>query len=45
MRVMGIPVIIGALGTVPKRLVRGQEELKIEGRTETIQTIALLRSA
>ena len=40
-----IPVVIGALGTVPKGLERGIEELKIRGQIETIQTIELLRSA
>ena len=29
-------ILIGALGTVPKGLVRGQEELDIRGRAETI---------
>ena len=36
--------IIGALGTVTKELVQGQEDLEIRRRVETIQTIVLLRS-
>ena len=40
-----IPIVIGALGTVTKLLVRALEDLEITGRVETIQTTALLRSA
>ena len=40
-----IPIIFGVLGTVPKGLVTGLEELETGGRAETIQTTALLRSA
>ena len=39
-----IRIIIGALGTVTKELVKGQEDLQIRGRVETIQITALLRS-
>ena len=35
-----IPILIGALGTVAKGLLRGLEELEIRGRAETIQTTA-----
>ena len=35
----------GSLGTIPKSLVKGLEDLEIRGRAETIQTIELLRSA
>ena len=45
MHVTVIPIVIGTFGAVPKGLVRELEELKIEWRIETIQTIALLRSA
>ena len=41
MKVTVIPIVIGALGTVTKRL----EDLEIRGRVEIIQTAALLRSA
>ena len=44
MKVTVIPIVIGALGTIPKGLVKGLKELEIEGRAETIQTTALLRS-
>ena len=40
----GIPIVIGALSTVPKGLVNGLDELEISGRAETIQTTTLLRS-
>ena len=42
---MFIPIIIGTLGTVPKGLIKGLEDLEIKGQMETIQTTALLRSA
>ena len=45
MKVMIIPIVIGALGTVTKGLVQGLEDLEITGQVETIQTTALLRSA
>ena len=40
-----IAIVIGALGTVNKGLIKGMEDLEIRGRVETIQTTALLRSA
>ena len=40
-----IPIVIGALGTVTERLLKGLEDLKIRGRVETIQNTTLLRSA
>ena len=45
MKVTVIPIIIDALGTVNKGLIKGLEDLEITGRVETIQTTALLRSA
>ena len=45
MRVKVVPIVIGALGTVPKNLEKSLSELKIKGRIETIQTTALLKSA
>ena len=44
MKLRVISVVIGALGTVTKGLVKGQDELKIRGRVETFQITALLRS-
>ena len=41
MKVIVIPIVIGALGTIPK----GLEEWEIRGQVEKIQTTALLRSA
>ena len=43
MKVTIIPIVIGDLGTVTKGFVKGQEDLEIRGRVETIQTTALLR--
>ena len=45
MKVTVIPIVTGTLGTVTKGLLQGIEDLEIRGRVETIQTIALLRSA
>ena len=44
MKVMVIPIVIGALSTVTKRWVQRLEDLEIRGRVETIQTTVLLRS-
>ena len=43
MRVKVVPIVIGALGTVPKGLEKSLSELEIKGRIETIQTTALLK--
>ena len=40
-----IPILIGALGTVNKSLLKGVEDLEIRGWVETNQTTTLLRSA
>ena len=45
MKVMVIPVVIGALGIITKVLVKGLEDLEIVGQVETIQTTILLRLA
>ena len=45
MKMMAIPVVIGALEAILKGLERGLEESEIEGRAETLQSMALLRSA
>ena len=44
-KVTVIPVVIGALGTVTKGLIKGLEDMEIRGRVETIQTTALLKLA
>ena len=38
-----VPIVVDALGKVPKELEKGLEQLEIGGRIETIQTAALLR--
>ena len=45
MKVTIVPIVIGALGTVTKGLLKGLEDLEVGGRVETIQTTALLRTA
>ena len=40
-----IPIVTGTLGTVPKGLAKGLEELEIRGKIKIIQTTALLRLA
>ena len=40
-----IPIVIGALSTGSKGLVKGQEDLGIREGVETIQTTTLLKSA
>ena len=45
MKVKVIPIVVGALGTVPKGLERGLENLEIRGRIDIIQNTALLQSA
>ena len=45
MKVTVVPMVIAALGTIPKGLERELKELKIGGRAETTHTTALLRSA
>ena len=44
-RVMVIPKVVYALGTVSKGLEKRLQELEIRGRIETIQNTALLRSS
>ena len=45
MKVTIIPIVIGALDTVTKGLLKGLKDLEIRWRMETIQTTTLLRSA
>ena len=45
MKVTIIQIVIGAFGTVTKGLLKGLEDLEVEGRVETIQTTTLLRAA
>ena len=45
MKVTIVPVGIGVFGIVTKGLLKGLEDLEVEGRVETIQTWALLRTA
>ena len=43
MKVTIVPIVIGALGTITKGLLKGLEE--VGGRVETIQMTALLSTA
>ena len=45
MKVTNAPIVIGALGTITKGLLKDLEDLEVGGRVETIQTTALLRTA
>ena len=45
MQVKIILIVIGALGTVTKGLLKGLEDMEVGGRVETTQTTALLRTA
>ena len=45
MKVTVLPIVIGALYTVTKGLLKGWEDLEIRWLMETIQTIRLLRTA
>ena len=40
-----VPIVIGALGTITKGLLKVLADLEVGGRVETIQTTALLRMA
>ena len=41
----GVPIVIGALGTLPNVLIKVLEDLEIRGQVDTIQIMALLRPA
>ena len=45
MKVTIVPIVIGALGTITKGLLKGMEDLEVGEWVETIQTTALLRTA
>ena len=45
MKVTIMPIVIGALGTITKALLKDLEDLEVDGWVETIQTTALLRTA
>ena len=45
MNVTIVPIVIGALGTITKGLLKGLEDMEVGGRVETIQTIALIRTS
>ena len=44
MKVTIVPIVIGALGTITKGLLKGLEDLEVDERVETIQMTALLRT-
>ena len=45
MKVTIVPIVISALSTITKWLLKGLEDLEVGGRVETIQMTALLRTA
>ena len=44
MKVTIIPIVIGALGTVTKGILKGLEDLEVRGWVEILQTTTLLRT-
>ena len=44
MKVTIVPIVIGALGTVTKGLLKTLEDLEVGGRLEIIQTTAFLQT-
>ena len=44
MKVTIIPIVIGAFGTITKGLLKGLEDLEVDGRVGTIEMTALLRT-
>ena len=44
-KVIIVPIVIGAFGTINKGLLKGLEDLEVGGWVETIQMTALLRTA
>ena len=44
MKVAVIPIVIGALGTIPRGLVKGLGDSEIRGQEETIQITVLLKN-
>ena len=45
MKVTIVPIVIGALGTITKGLLKGLEYFEVGGRIENIQTPELLRTS
>ena len=45
MKVTIVPIVISALGTITKGLLKGLEDMEVAGRVETIQMTILLRTA
>ena len=45
MKVTIVPIVIGALGTITKGLLKGLDDLEFGRRVETIQTAALVWTA
>ena len=45
MKITIVPIVIGALGTITKGLLKDLKDLEVGGRVETIQRTALLRTA
>ena len=45
MKMTIVPIVIGALGTITKGLLKGMEDMEVGGQVETIQRTALLRTA
>ena len=44
MKVTIVAIVIGAFGTITKGLLKGQDDLEVGRRVETVQMTALLRT-
>ena len=44
MKVTIVQIVIGALGTITKGLLKGLEDLEVSGRVETIQTTGIVEN-
>ena len=45
MKMMIVPIVTGAFGTISKGLLKDLEDFEVGGRVETIQMTALLKTA
>ena len=43
MKVTVISIVVGALGTIPKGLVKGLEDLEIRGQVETNREYSIIK--
>ena len=44
MKVTIVPIVISAFGTITKELLKGLEDLEVDGRVETIQNDSIVKN-